>query len=101
LGKVVVPALQDQDPPVGKLALQRMTDATDPPLQAMAEMVLKDERATLRSSAIDTLVGIHGAAAAQRWGRALRDPSPAVRRAAQQGLEWIRQLEERIIHKQQ
>jgi hypothetical protein len=101
LGKVLVPALQDQDPRVRKLALQRMTDATDPPLEAMAEMVLRDERAALRSSAIDTLVSIHGAAAAATLEKALSDPSPAVRRAAQQGLGLIRQLEERIIHKQQ
>jgi len=101
LGKVLVPALQDQDPRVRKLALQRMTDATDPPLEAMAEMVLRDERAALRSSGIDTLVGIHGAAAAPTLEQALSDPSLAVRRAAQQGLELIRQLEERIIHKQQ
>ncbi|MCA1852496.1 MAG: HEAT repeat domain-containing protein, partial [Beggiatoa sp.] len=68
---------------------------------AMAEMVLRDERAALRSSAIDTLVSIHGAAAAPTLEKALSDPSPAVRRDAQQGLELIRQLEERIIHKQQ
>jgi hypothetical protein len=101
LGKVLVPALQDQDPRVRKLALQRMTDATDPPLEVMAEMVLRDERGALRSSAIDTLVSIHGAAATPTLEKALSDPSRAVRRAAQQGLERIRQMEERIIHKQQ
>jgi hypothetical protein len=101
LGKVLVPALQDQDPRVRKLALQRMTDATDPPLEAMTEMVLRDERAALRSSAIETWLGILGAAASPTLEKALSDPIPAVRRDAQQGLELIRQLEERIIHKQQ
>jgi len=111
LAGVLVPALKDQDPRVRKLALERMTDATDPPLEAMAEMVFRDERAELRNSAIETLVSIHGAAAVPTLEQALSDPSPAVRREAEQGFESIRRLEEwhaqqglvqeRIINKQQ
>jgi hypothetical protein len=76
LAGVLVPALKDQDPRVRKLALERMTDGTDPPLEAMAEMVLRDERAELRNSAIETLVSIHGAAAVPTLEQALSDPSP-------------------------
>jgi hypothetical protein len=61
-------------------------------------------------------VSIHGAAAVPTLEQALSDPSPAVRREAQQGFESIRRLEEwhaqqgvdlirrlqeRIINKQQ